>query len=114
MALNIQISEATYGCNRELTANGVCIGVVSDIFHQLLWSVGVQSASQVKFSIRDTERLSKILDALVEYKNANGYEDVIIRNCTGDVGTFFSREEWDKIGYELSETGDYYRTKRNY
>ena len=45
-------------------------------------------------------------------KTSVGYEDVIIRNCVGDIGTFFTEEEWNNIGYELAEGGSYYRTKK--
>ena len=112
MALSIVVADSVGNNTWNLTANGVNIGVVSDTMHQLLWSVGIQPSSQVKFSIRDAERLAKILDALVDYKNQNGYEDVIIKNCVGDIGTFFTEEEWNNVGYELAEGGSYYRTKK--
>lgn len=112
MALSIVVADSVGNNTWNLTANGVNIGVVSDTMHQLQWSVGIQPPPQVKFSIRDTERLAKILDALVDYKNQNGYEDVIIKNRGGDIGTFFTEEEWNNVGYELVEDGSYYRTKK--
>jgi len=110
MALNIQINNVTDANYMELTANGVSLGTVGNLHNMLLWSVGSQSETQVRFSIKDTERLSKILRALEEYKNKNGYEDVIIRNCPGDIGTFFTKEEWKELGYEIALGGTYYET----
>ena len=112
MALKILVGDSVGTNAWNLTANGVNIGVVSDWMHHLLWSVGTQSATQVKNSIGDTEHLAEILNALVDYKAQNGYEDFIIRNCAGDIGTFFTEEDWKNMGYELAEGGTYYRTKK--
>lgn len=112
MGIDVQISEYSEIENK-LTANGVNIGEISVINNQLLWHTGVQTSYQVKFSLKDTERLRKILDKLIEYQKQNGYEDLLIRNCRGDIGTFFSKEDWDALGFELSEVGTYYRRKEN-
>lgn len=113
MGLNIAILDADVSGNHTITANGVELGEVSIICNQVLWSAGIQPSEKLKFSIKDEKRLRKILQALIKYKDDNGYEDVTVRNCTGDIGTFYSKDVWDKLGFELAETSVYYRMKKD-
>lgn len=113
MGLDIKFLDADSCGNHVITANGVEIGNVSITCNQVLWSAGIQPSEKLKFSIKDEERLRKILQALIKYKDDNGYEDVIIRNCKGDIGTYYSNDVWDKLGFELAETSVYYRMKKN-
>ena len=111
MGLNIEVSDANSDGNRTITANGVKLGTISILWNNMLWSIETLSVEQLKFSIKNEERLGKILQALIKFKNENGYKDVWIRNCIGDIGTFYPEKTWNKLGFELAENSACYEMK---
>lgn len=95
----------------DFTVNGVSLGAVNIIQNQVSWFSGLQPEC-VKFSIKDENRLDEILSALISFKDENNYDDVIIGNYRGHVGTFFSEEVWNRHGFELADNPGYYRMKK--
>ena len=111
MGLNIELSDIDSNGNRKIKANGVELGTISILWNNMLWSIEALPAEQLKFSIKNEERLSKILQALIKFKDENGYEDLWIRNCIGDIGTFYPEQTWNKLGFELAENSACYEMK---
>ena len=111
MEFFIDDSKLKNGKFADVIVNGEPIGDVCILQNHLLWAVGMQLPKEVRDLIKDTTRLKIILDYIEDFCKKCRYDGLIIRNCPGDIGTFFAEKEWNVVGYMLAPTKDIYIPK---
>lgn len=85
--------------------NDVPMGIVYSVFSKkedLIWDV-IENKQAVKFALKKKEIFQGILESLKEYKNANGYEKIIIASYNEGIASFFTEESLEKCGFKKSD-----------
>ena len=108
--INTTFTESTdYHNGIEVHAKGVFVGVLLKRGNESLsWYAGAEP-SIVRYSLSDENKFAQVINAIKDYYHDNGYNELIIGNVNGDIGTWHDAVFWKKYGFTTDDWPTFYR-----